>query len=88
MKESIPHDVLSDYLQDLIADRQLVAADAARQLQMARVAQARLSAQQRVSQQQPTTTVVGVSAIAPAADTVVAPPPTHSNVANIAMSQL
>jgi hypothetical protein len=26
MKESIPHDVLSDYLQDLIADRQLVAA--------------------------------------------------------------
>ena len=67
---------------------QLVAADAARQLQMAREAQARLSAQQRASQQQPSTTVVGVSAIAPAADTVVAPPPTHSNVANIAMSQL
>ena len=51
-------------------------------------AQARLAAQQRVSQQQQATTVVGVSAIAPAADTVVAPPSTHSNVANIALSQL
>ncbi len=67
---------------------QLVAADAARQLQMAREAQARLAAQQRASQQQQATTVVGVSAIAPAADTVVAPPSTHSNVANIALSQL
>ncbi len=67
---------------------QLVAADAARQLQMAREAQARLAAQQRAAVQQQASTVVGVSAIAPAADTVVAPPPTHSNVANIAMSQL
>ncbi len=67
---------------------QLVAADAARQLQMAREAQARLAAQQRASQQQPSATVVGVSAIAPAAETVVAPPPTHSNVANVALSQL
>jgi peptidoglycan DL-endopeptidase CwlO len=66
----------------------LVAADAARQLQMAREAQARLAVEQRVSQQQQSTTVVGVSAIAPAAETVVAPPPTHSNAANIAMSQL
>jgi peptidoglycan DL-endopeptidase CwlO len=66
---------------------QLVAADAARQLQMARVAQARLAAAHRNSQQVDTT-VVGISAIAPAADTVVAPPPTHSNVANIALSQL
>jgi len=67
---------------------QLVAADQARQLQMAREAQARLAAEQRASQQQQSTTVVGVSAIAPAADTVVAPPTTHSNVANIALSQL
>ena len=66
----------------------LVAADAARQLQMAREAQARLAAQQQAAQQQQSNTVVGVSAIAPAADTVVAPPPTHSNAANIAMSQL
>jgi peptidoglycan DL-endopeptidase CwlO len=66
----------------------LVAADAARQLQMAREAQARLVVEQRVSQQQQSATVVGVSAIAPAAETVVAPPPTHSNAANIAMSQL
>ncbi|HEX4527292.1 MAG TPA: NlpC/P60 family protein [Gaiellaceae bacterium] len=67
---------------------QLVAADAARQLQMAREAQARLAIQHRDTQQQQATTVVGVSAIAPAAETVVAPPPTHSNVANIALSQL
>jgi peptidoglycan DL-endopeptidase CwlO len=46
-----------------------------------------VAAQQRSAQQQQQT-VVGVSAIAPAADTVVAPPPTHSNVANIALSQL
>ncbi len=65
---------------------QLVAAQAARQLQMAREAQARLAVQQHDAQ--PSDTVVGISAIAPAADTVVAPPPTHSNVANIAMTQL
>jgi cell wall-associated NlpC family hydrolase len=65
---------------------QLVAAQAARQLQMAREAQARLAVQQHDAQ--PSDTVVGISAIAPSADTVVAPPPTHSNVANIAMSQL
>ncbi len=67
---------------------QMVAADAARQLQIAREAQARLAAQQQAAQQQQSDTVVGVSAIAPAAETVVAPPPTHSNAANIAMSQL
>jgi cell wall-associated NlpC family hydrolase len=65
---------------------QLVAAQAARQLQMAREAQARLAVQQHDAQR--SDTVVGISAIAPAADTVVAPPPTHSNVANIAMTQL
>ena len=41
-----------------------------------------------MSQQQQATTVVGVSAVAPAADTVVAPPSTHSGVVAIAMSQL
>ena len=67
---------------------QMIAADAARQLQMAREAQARLAAEHRSAQQGLLDTVVGASAIAPAADTVVAPPPTHSNVANIALSQL
>ena len=67
---------------------QMIAADAARQLQMAREAQARLAAEHRSTQQGLLDSIVGASAIAPAADTVVAPPPTHSNVANIAMSQL
>jgi peptidoglycan DL-endopeptidase CwlO len=66
----------------------LVAADAARQLQMAREAQARLTAEQQQALQQQSENVVGASAIAPSADTVVAPPPTYSNVANIALSQL
>ena len=64
------------------------AAQAARQLQMAAAAQTRLATLHRVSQQQAADTVVGISAITPSTDTVVAPPPTHSGVAGIALSQL
>ncbi len=66
---------------------QMIAADHARQLQMAAAAQARLSLAHRLAQTQ-SDTIVGVSAIAPSADTVVAPPPTHSGVAGVALSQL
>jgi peptidoglycan DL-endopeptidase CwlO len=64
------------------------AAQAARQLQMAQQAQARLATLHRVSQQEVADTVVGVSAITPSADTVLAPPATHTGVAGIALSQL
>jgi cell wall-associated NlpC family hydrolase len=66
----------------------LVQAQAARQLAMAREAQARLAAQQQQQSQQAQETVVGVSAITPQSDTVVAPPPTHGDVVSYAMSQL
>jgi cell wall-associated NlpC family hydrolase len=66
----------------------LVAADQARQLQMAQAAQARLQLAHRVAQTQQQDTVVGISAITPSADTVVAPPPTHGGVVGVALSQL
>jgi cell wall-associated NlpC family hydrolase len=67
---------------------QLVQAQQARQLAMAREAQARLAEQQQQQAQQQAQTVVGASAVTPEADTVVAPPPTHSGVVGVAMSQL
>ncbi|MGZ4291462.1 MAG: NlpC/P60 family protein [Gaiellaceae bacterium] len=67
---------------------QLVAAQAARQLQLARDAQARLQAAQAAAQRQTSETVVGISAVTPQSDTVVAPPPTHGGVVGVAMSQL
>jgi peptidoglycan DL-endopeptidase CwlO len=67
---------------------QLVQQQHARQLQMAQEAQARLETQHRVQQQQQLDTVVGVSAVAPQADTVIAPPPTHGGVVGVALSQL
>lgn len=67
---------------------QLVAADRARQLQMAAAARARVDLQHRVQQQAAQDTVVGVTAAAPQSDTVVAPPPTHGGVVGIALSQL
>jgi peptidoglycan DL-endopeptidase CwlO len=67
---------------------QIIAADRARQLQMAQAAQARLALQHRVSLSQSQDTVVGVSAITPQAETIVAPPSTHSAAANVALSQL
>jgi cell wall-associated NlpC family hydrolase len=64
----------------------IVAADAARQRQLAAAAQARLSLSHRVTQTQET--VVGATAIAPQALTVVAPPSTHSGAADSALSML
>jgi len=66
----------------------MVAADAARQRQLAAAAQQRLQIEHRVAQQQVSDTVVGVTAVAPEAETVVAPPPTHGGVVGVAMSQL
>jgi len=65
---------------------QIIASQRARQLQMARAAQARLAFARRSTN--PGQEVVGISAIAPSSDTVVAPPPTHTSVAGIALSQL
>ena len=64
----------------------IVAADQARQLQMAAAAQQRLTVAHRVSQTQDT--VIGATAIAPQSLTVVAPPSTHSGAADSALSQL
>lgn len=66
---------------------QMVAADRARQLQMAAAARQRIELQHRI-QQQTENTIVGVSAATPQSETVVAPPPTHSGVAGVALSQL
>jgi cell wall-associated NlpC family hydrolase len=68
--------------------QRLVAAQQARQLQLERQAQARLQAQQQQAEQQQEQTVVGISAVTPSADTVVAPPPTHGGVVGVALSQL
>jgi cell wall-associated NlpC family hydrolase len=65
---------------------QIVAAERARQLQMAAAAQARLAAAHRVSQSQDT--VVGASAITPQGLTVVAPPSSLSGAAGVAMGEL
>jgi cell wall-associated NlpC family hydrolase/type II secretory pathway pseudopilin PulG len=66
----------------------LVAADQARQLQMAQAAASRLKQQQITAAQASAETVVGISAITPQSDTAVAPPPTHGGVVGVAMSQL
>jgi len=68
--------------------QQMIAAQRARQLQMARAAEARLQLEQRLQQQQTNDTFVGITAAAPQSDTVIAPPPTHTDVAGIALSQL
>jgi cell wall-associated NlpC family hydrolase len=73
--------------------QKLVAADRARQLAMAQAAAQRLQAQQAQQAQQQASTVVGASAVTPTDTTaqpatVIAPPPTHGNVVQYAMSQL
>jgi len=68
--------------------KRLVAQQHARQLQLAAEAQQRLQEEQAAQAQQENTTVVGISAATPQSDTVVAPPPTHGNVVQYAMSQL
>jgi peptidoglycan DL-endopeptidase CwlO len=65
----------------------IVAADAARQLQMAIAAQQRLTLA-RVTQAQSQDTIIGATAIAPESLTVVAPPSTHSGAADAALGQL
>jgi peptidoglycan DL-endopeptidase CwlO len=66
----------------------LVAAQAAHQRQLQIAARERLRLAQQQTAEQANQTVVGVSAITPSADTVVAPPPTHSGVVGVALSQL
>ena len=67
---------------------QMVQAEQARQLQMAQMAQARMVSQHQQQQQAAQDTIVGISAIAPQSDTIVAPPPTYGGVVAIALSQL
>jgi cell wall-associated NlpC family hydrolase len=67
---------------------QLVAEQAAHQRELAAAARVRLSELHASAIQLASTTVVGASAVTPSADTVVAPPPTHGNVVQYAMSQL
>ena len=66
----------------------MVAAEHARQLQLARQAQARLAEQQRLREAERADTIVGASAATPDATTVVAPPSTHGGVVGVAMSEL
>ncbi|HWJ32514.1 MAG TPA: NlpC/P60 family protein [Gaiellaceae bacterium] len=66
----------------------LVAEQAAHQRQLAAAARERLRELHQSAIQQASTTVVGASAVTPSADTVVAPPPTHGNVVQYALSQL
>jgi cell wall-associated NlpC family hydrolase len=65
----------------------IVAADAARQRQLAAAAQQRLTLA-RVTQAQSQDTIIGATAIAPESLTVVAPPSTHSGAADAALGQL
>jgi cell wall-associated NlpC family hydrolase len=65
----------------------IVAADQARQRQLAAAAQQRLTLN-RVSQAQSQDTIIGATAIAPQSLTVVAPPSTHSGAADAALGQL
>jgi cell wall-associated NlpC family hydrolase len=64
------------------------AVEQARQLQLARAAQARLAAQRVQQQQAQDNTVVGASASAPNADTAVAPPSKYTGVVGYAMQEL
>ncbi len=68
--------------------KQLVAQQHARQLQLAQEAQTRLQQEQAAQTQQENTTIVGITAATPQSATVVAPPPTHGNVVQYALSQL
>lgn len=67
---------------------QMVAAERERQLQIAAAAQARLNVERRAAQQQSQDTVVGVSAVTPSNDTVVAPPSSYSGAVGVAMAQI
>ncbi len=66
----------------------MVAAEQVRQLQSARAAQARAAAAHRALQLESADTVVGITAQAPDAVTVVAPPSSFSGAVGVAMSEL
>jgi cell wall-associated NlpC family hydrolase len=66
----------------------LVAEQAAHQRALAAAARDRLRELHASALEQASATVVGASAITPSSDTVVAPPPTHGDVVQYAMSQL
>jgi cell wall-associated NlpC family hydrolase len=66
----------------------LVAEQAAHQRALAAAARERLHELHASALEQASATVVGASAVTPSSDTVVAPPPTHGNVVQYAMSQL
>ena len=66
----------------------LVEEQAAHQRALAAAARERLHELHASAIQQASSTVVGASAITPSSDTVVAPPPTHGDVVQYAMSQL
>jgi cell wall-associated NlpC family hydrolase len=66
----------------------MIAAERRRQLQMAQQVQAQLFAAHRAQQQQASDTVVGISAVAPEASTVIAPPSTHGGVVGVALGEL
>jgi cell wall-associated NlpC family hydrolase len=66
----------------------LVAAQHARQLQMAHEAAMRFQAAQLAARDRAQTTVVGITATGPQQDTIIAPPSTHGGVVGVALSQL
>ena len=66
----------------------MIAAEQARQLQMAQAAQSRADAARRAMQLEAADTVVGITAQAPQLDTVVAPPSSFSGAVGVAMSEL
>jgi cell wall-associated NlpC family hydrolase len=66
----------------------LIAAEQRRQLLAAQAAQARIEAAHRVQQQDAADTVVGISAVSPEAQTIVAPPSSYSGAVGVAMAQL
>jgi peptidoglycan DL-endopeptidase CwlO len=67
---------------------QLEAQQRARQLQIARAAQARLAASRQAQQTAKDNTVVGISATTPGMSTVVAPPSRYGGVVGFAMQEL
>jgi cell wall-associated NlpC family hydrolase len=67
---------------------QLEAQQRARQLQIARAAQARLAASRQAQQTAQDNTVVGISATTPGSSTVVAPPSRYGGVVGFAMQEL
>ena len=66
----------------------LVAAEQRRQLQAAEAARARIEQAHRAQQLEASATVVGVSAVSPSSETIVAPPSGYSGAVGVAMSQL